>query len=430
MTEARWEVASRLEPLTRDATSRLVALLAASTGDIAAAEDAVGDALERALRSWPASGIPANPEAWLLTVARNRLRDRWRSAAAQRTRPVDPDVDPPVDARSSSDARTVDPAAVDPDAIPDRRLELLFVCAHPAIDPTVRTPLMLNVVMGLEASRIAIAFAVPTATMAQRLVRAKRRIAEAGIPFVVPDRSAMPARLGPVLEAVYGAYAIDGYAVAGAVPVDSLAAESLALARLLATLLPGEPEALGLAALIGLSIARSPAREADGEIVPTDEQDVGRWDHVLIAESDALLAAAHALGRPGRFQLEAAIQSAHCARARTGRVDRAAIATLYEALLAIAPTRGARVAHAAALAEVAGPQVALDALDGSGDEALERFQPAWAVRAHLLAVAGRRDDARDAYDRAIALTTVPAERAFLAGRRARLADAVRPDGQP
>jgi RNA polymerase sigma-70 factor (ECF subfamily) len=293
-------------------------------------------------------------------------------------------------------------------AIPDRRLELMLVCAHPAIAPNIRTPLMLQSVLGVEAAAIATAFAVEPSAMAQRLVRAKKRIRDAGIPFVLPERHHLAERLPAVLEAVYGAYAIDWQLAPRGAPIESLSAEALHLALVLAELLPEEPEVLGLAALVCLSEARRPARRtADGGFVPLGEQDTKLWDEVLVARGEALLRRAHDLSKPGRFQYEAAIQSAHCAKATQGKVDLGALQRLHRALLRVAPSLGAAVAAAAVDGEIDGPDAGLRALDAITDPAVERFQPALATRAHLLSEAGREAEAVDAYRRAIELTADP-----------------------
>ncbi|WP_120338231.1 RNA polymerase sigma factor [Cryobacterium soli] len=420
MAPGRLTARARAELAARASYGRLVAVLAAPTGDLAAAEDALADAFERALTTWPRNGVPDNPEGWLLTVARNRLKDLWKSAAVRLRAPLDDSAPErpaatgngplsPADHLSPGSPSLAALEALDVEAIPDKRIELLCVCAHPAIDPGIRTPLMLNTVLGLTAADIAAAYALPEQTMAQRLVRAKRRIRNTRIPFVLPSMTDLPKRLPAVLEAVYGAYAID-WPTAGAdarrTP-DSLAGEALYLAETLAALLPDEPEVLGLAALLALSLARAPARTGiAGEVVALDDQDPARWDAALIAHGERYLRRAQALHRIGRFQLEAAIQSAHCDRARSGVTDWAALKILHAALVRLSPTVGARVALAAVLGEADGAATGLDALDAL---ALDRpdagtFQPFWATRAHLLAVAGRVPDARAAYDRALELT--------------------------
>jgi predicted RNA polymerase sigma factor len=392
----------------RDSYGRLLALLAASTSDLAAAEDALADAFERALRTWPSRGVPGNPDGWLLTVARNRLRDEWKSARTRRA--------VPLDAADRDAVAHID--EIDVDAIPDRRLELMLVCAHPAIERAVRTPLMLNTVLGFTAEQVGRAFSVPTATMATRLVRAKKRIKAAGIPFRIPDRADLPARMSSVLEAVYGAYVIDW---ATGPQARALPSEALHLAEVLTTVVPGDPEARGLAALIELSMARAPARaDADGRFVPLADQDPSLWNQQLISRAHEHLRAAHAQGQLGRFQLEAAIQAVHCARGRDGTTDWPALLSLHRILHAVAPSLGSGVALAAVTAEVDGPAAGLAALDALVAEAAGRFQPARATRAHLLDRLGRTPEAIAAYDSAISLTHDTAERQYLEQRRDRV----------
>ena len=393
---------------------RLLALVAARSGDIAASEDALADAFKQALEQWPMRGVPSNPEAWLLTVARRRQIDHIRSADSRMRIDVDIDLlgliaDDDAEGSSSTDAM-----------FPDERLKLLFVCAHPAINAAVRTPLMLQTVLGLEADEIARAFLVPTATMAQRLVRAKRKIGAARIPFVIPEPEELASRIEAVLEAVFGLFSI-GWEAAPQVAISSgkeLDEESLYLAGLLVQLLPGEPEVRGLAALIGYAHSRRAARvSSDGRYVPIDEQDVSLWDHTLIGWAEQQLQDARRAGSVGRFQLEASIQSVHAHRARSGTTDWQALALLYTGLMQLAPSVGAAVGRAIAISHVHGAQAGLDCLALVDATVLAAFQPALAARAHLLSRMGRVSDALAAYDDAIELTVDPVLSAHLLALR-------------
>jgi RNA polymerase sigma-70 factor (ECF subfamily) len=396
------------ELAARASYGRLVAYLARRSRDVAAAEDALGDAFVAALATWPRDGVPDKPEGWLLATARRRLLDAGRHAA--------------VGARALPALHAVvdeaDGAAASGPVFPDERLALLFVCAHPAIDEGMRTPLMLQTVLGLDAARIAAAFVVPAATMGQRLVRVKTKIRDAGIRFEVPDPRELPARLGPVLEAIYAAYGSGWEDVAGAeARREDLADEAIWLGRLVTRLLPDEPEAWGLLALMLHCEARRAARrDASGGYVPLGRQDVERWAWPMIEEAERTLLVAARAGVPGRFQLEAAIQSAHAQRGHTGRTDWDAIALLYEGLVRLAPTVGACVGRAAALAEARGAGPALAALDALPSTVVASYQPYWALRAHLLATLGLADEAAQAYTRAIGLSEDEAVRAFLADK--------------
>ena len=405
MEDARGTV----EAVARASYGRLLAYLSSETRDVAGAEDALGDALIAALTSWPRDGVPRQPESWLLTAARHRLIDQ-----ARRRRVRD---EHEGTLRHLADESTA--TAVAGGAFPDRRAELLFVCAHPAIEPALHTPLMLQTVLGVDAARIAQAFLVPPATMGQRLVRAKRKIREAGIPFEVPQERELPQRLDAVLEAIYAAYDLGRDEAAGMEPgALGLAGEAVWLARVIRERLPEEPEIRGLLALMLFCEARRAARRtSDGRFVPLSEQEPATWSAPAIREAEAELGAAARMGRIGRFQLEAAIQSVHVDRAQTGRTDWAAIVGFYEHLVRLAPTLGARVAQAAAVAEERGAAAGLALLDTIDRAAVATYQPYWAVRAHLLRQAGEAAGAAEAYDRAIGLTEDPATRRFLLERR-------------
>jgi RNA polymerase sigma-70 factor (ECF subfamily) len=397
-----------IETVARSSYGRLVAFLGSESGDLAAAEDALGEALIAALSSWPRDGVPARPEAWLLTVARHRLLDEARHA---RVREEHADVL----RRRAAEAEADQPN----EEIPDRRVELLFVCAHPAIDPTMHTPLMLQSVLGLDAARIAQAFLVAPSTMGQRLVRAKTKIREAKIPFSIPAERERPARLEAVLEAIYAAFGLGWDAATGAdARAQELTVEALWLARLLVQLLPDEPEPRGLLALMLFCEARQAARRtSDGRYVPLSEQDPAAWSSERIREAERELSAAAALSRPGRFQLEAAIQSVHAERRTSGRTNWEAIATFYEHLVQLAPTLGARIGRCVAVAEVRGPAAGLALLGEIERSAVATYQPYWAVRAHLLRGAGQSEEAAAAFERAIGLTEDDAVRLFLLERR-------------
>lgn len=407
-----------VEAAARSSYGRLLAWLAAQWRDPQAAEDALADAFVAALTAWPERGIPDAPDAWLLAAARRRLLERHRRAGVEQRH-----ADALRDGRSDED----EGVAVLPEeeqaaaGIPDRRLALLYVCAHPAIDRGVRSALMLQLVLGVEVSAIAGVFLVPPTTLAQRLVRAKRRIREAGLSFELPLARDLPARTHAVLEAIYAAYSMGGEsALPAAGGPGGLRAEALALAQLVVALRPDDPEALGLLSLLLHCDARRDARrDALGRFVPLHAQDPARWDGAAIAQAEALLTRAAALRRPGPFQIEAAIQSAHAQRASTGRVPWRSIAVLYRHLQSLAPTLGGEVAHAVALAESGDIDAGFALLDGLPQAPLAVYQPYWAARAHLLSLAGRGAEARDAYLRAAGLSQAPEVRTFLLSRATR-----------
>lgn len=403
MSEARLA-----ERVARESYGRLLALLAARTRDVAAAEDALADAFAAALTAWPRSGAPDNPEAWLFAAAKRKLIDAARRAATA-------SAGEPTLLLAAEELEE----AVGAQRTPDRRLDLLFACAHPEIEPTARTPLMLQTVLGFNAERIAAAFMVAPSAMSQRLVRAKKRIADAGIPFETPPPTEWAARLDAVLQAIYAAYS-EGWAdPVGADPERAaLAEEAIWLAGVLASQAPREPEALGLLALLLHLDARRPARRVDGRFVPLDQQDLALWHADMQGEAELILKRAASFDRIGRFQLEAAIQSAHAARRGRGRVDWGAIILLYEALSTLAPSPVVHLNRIAALAQRDGAAAGLAALDALDAPALRSYQPYWALRADLLTRLNRAIEARVAYDEAIARERDPAVLRFLSDRRA------------
>lgn len=402
------DAASRaVELAARTSYGRLVAILAARTRDVAAAEDALSEAFAAALRRWPAAGVPDQPEAWLIAAARRRLTDAARHARVR-------DAAEPALAYAATLAD-----AGEGRVFPDRRLDLMFACAHPAIDEAVRTPLMLQVVLGIDAHVVASAFLAAPAAMQQRLVRAKRKLRDAGVRFEVPGPDELRPRLDAVLEAIYAAFGAGWDAIAGGDTARrDLADEATWLARLVVQALPDEPEPLGLLALLLYCQARrSTRRDAAGAYVPLDAQDASRWEVAAIGEAESLLVRAARRLRPGRFQLEAAIQSAHLAPAFGRDTDWPAIAALYDALAAWAPTVGVLVNRAAAHGAAFGAEAGLAAAEAPGRDAVRDYQPWWALRAHLLARAGDAPGAHAAYTTAMGLTEDAAVRAFLHGRR-------------
>ncbi len=402
------------ELAARRSYGKLIAYLSARSRDVPAAEDALSEALATALAIWPERGIPDNPEAWLLVAARRNIgrsarhgtivtqaRDRIRMAIEEAEQ----------DMAEKSEA-----------LFPDDRLKLLFVCAHPAIDRAAHTPLMLQTVLGLDAKRIASAFLVSPATMGQRLVRAKTKIRDAAIPFTVPEAGDLPARLDAVLSAIYAAYALGWDGLDGQDEKrSSLAGEAIWLARTLLSVLPGQPEINGLLSLMLYSQSRLRARRGvDGAYIPLDEQDPALWNKHLIDEADSMLVAAGRRNIFGPYQCEAAIQSVHARRRRTERTDWQAISLLYEALVKLRPTVGARIGQAAVTSRLGVPAEGLQKLDALDPAAIVSYQPYWAVRAHLLAEAGDPERAVHAYRMAIGLSESDAVRRYLQQRMSAL----------
>jgi len=398
------------ERVARQSYGKLVAFLAARSRDVASAEDALAEAFAAALQQWPRSGTPDHPEAWLLTVARRKQID------AARRRQTGTLAEPHLHLIAE------DLAAAEADVmpIPDQRLALMFACAHPAIDPALRTPLILQTVLGFEAAAIASAFLVSPAAMSQRLVRAKAKIKAAGIPFQIPEPEALPERLDAVLDAIYACFSAGWVDAAGSEPARrEHSSEAIWLGQLVAGLLPEEAEALSLLALMQYSESRRAARrDAAGRYVPLSEQDPAAWNGELIVEADALLRRAGSLEGMGRFQLLAAIQAVHAARRVTGRTDWEAIVQLYDALFLLTGSAVVAINRAVAAAETLGPQASLDALDKvAADNQISDYQPYWAARAKVLASCGDPGSSDEAYTLAIGLEADPAVRDFLQRQR-------------
>jgi RNA polymerase sigma-70 factor (ECF subfamily) len=396
--------------VARASYGKLIAFLAKQTSDVAGAEDALSEAFAAALADWPQKGVPDNPEAWLMAVAKRKIID-----ASRRRR----------SGEASSDllqllAEELEGMASKGQSIPDERLALMFACAHPAIDPGIRSPLILQSVLGLDAVDIGSAFLVTPAAMGQRLARAKNKIKVAGIPFRIPERTELGERLDAVLEAVYAAYT-KGWNDPANVQND-LADEAIWLGRLIVELLPGEAEALGLLALmLFLQSRRGARRGLSGEFIPLTEQNPLLWDSDMIDDAERLLRRAGEMSTVGRYQLEAAIQSAHAARRLTGVTNWEAIVALYEGLYKITASQVVAINHAVALAEVKGPEAGLEALlDLSANPELMEFQPYWAARAELLSRAELLGDAAEAYGMAVGLESDPAVRNFLLARLSRV----------
>ena len=404
------EARGAAEAVARRSYGKLIAFLTARTRDVAAAEDALSEAFASALETWPVNGCPSNPEGWLLTAARRKAIDTARGR--QRGDIVAGQLRVMADGLAPGTG---------PD-IPDQRLALMFACAHPAIEAGIRSPLILQTVLGLDAKVIASAFLTSPAAMGKRLVRAKDKIREAGIPFRVPEREELAERLEAVLDAIYAAFTEGWTDPAGSDAVRrDLTEEALFLARLAAELLPREPEALGLLSLVLYAQSRRRARREARRLRSARRSGPGLWDAPMIAEAEALLRGASEMGRAGRYQLEAALQSAHVHRCQTGRANWPEVVQLYDALLALVDSPVVAVNRALAIAELRGAAAALDTLrELAGDDRLAQYQPWWAARADLLARTGASEEARRAYEMAIGLERDPAVRRFLQSRQSAL----------
>ena len=399
-----------LESAVRAAGGRIVAALAARYRDLDIAEEAFAEACARAVESWPGTGVPRDPAAWLYRIADRRALDMLRRRRTRARLLPDPPSPEPTPANAMEGDATL---------IPDERLRLIFVCCHPAVAAEARAALTLRMVCGLSTAEIARAFLVPEPTLAQRLVRAKRKIADAGVPFEVPGPEAWLSRLEAVLTTLEIAYSKAHEDAAGAGPHAGYASEMLDLTRVLANLLPAEPEVLSLAALVRYAEARRPARlDADGAMVPLSDQDPALWRRSLIEQADRYLTRVAALAPRGPRALQAAIHAAWCSRASLAEPPPwADVLVLYDRLLACRDDAVVRLNRAVALAETAGPEAALAEIQALDSRTLEAFLPYHATRADLLRRAGRLGESKLAYEAALALEPAPAERRWLERRR-------------
>ncbi|MEM6537389.1 MAG: DUF6596 domain-containing protein [Pseudomonadota bacterium] len=404
-----------VELIARSYYGKLLAFLAAwSGGDVASSEDALAEAFVKALATWPRDGVPENPEAWLMRLAKNKLIDRYRHLK------VVGDSENEIELRETERRERITG-----ETWPDERLKLLFVCAHPAIDRSMHTPLMLQTVLGIEAKKIASSFLVSPASMAKRLVRAKAKIKEARIPFEVPSNEKLASRLDAVLEAIYAAYGVSWDLFQGEeASIDSLSDESLYLSETLCQLSPNEPEALGLHALILFCQARQSSRRmASGAYVPLEKQDPNLWDHRMIQRAEDVLHSAAALNRLGRFQLEAAIQSAHVTRVKNGADNWASIVQLYDAIMSLCSSTGAQLARASAILEAYGAAAAeaqLARLESEQESTLRSYQPYWALKAEIQVRSGLSAEAKQSLRSAVGLSIDPGLRRYLLDKIAQL----------
>jgi RNA polymerase sigma-70 factor (ECF subfamily) len=409
-----------VEAVFRREYGRCVATLIRFLGDIDAAEEAVQDAFTVAVARWPADGQPPNPGAWIVTTARNRAIDRLRRESVRDERHAQ--------AHHLYGAGAADDTADEPvpqeETVPDDRLRLIFTCCHPALNQPAQVALTLRLLGGLETPEIARAFLVPEATLAQRIVRAKRKISSARIPYRVPAEAELPARIKPVLAVIYLIFN-EGYAAtAGSLLRLDLCAEAIRLARVLAGLMPDEPEAQGLLALLLLQHARSAARvTAAGWLARLAEQDRRLWDRDLITEGQAIVRACVQRGHPGPYQVQAAINAVHSLASSIEETDWRAILTLYDQLYALTPTPVVALNRAVALAEVRGPAAGLAAVDDLRSPALDGYHLFHAARADLLRRLGRDTEAAAAYAAARSLTANPVEQSFLDAQHAAVIEA-------